>query len=105
MNSPNNHPVFLGSAIKGSRMRWLAHALIFALLCWSCAAALPSPQTPALPIQAFIDQVLDPLAGQIADEWVEQSKTEYAVNLQLQCQSRVPALLAVQRPEVVLVEC
>lgn len=59
-------------------MRWLAHALISALLCVSCAAALPSPPTPALPMEAFIDQVLDPLAGQIVDEWAEESKAEFA---------------------------
>jgi len=28
----------------------------------------------------FIDQVLDPLASQIVDEWAEQSKAEYATN-------------------------
>ena len=61
-------------------MRSLAHPLIFALLCVSCAAALPSPPTPTLPMEAFIDQVLDPLAGQIVDEWAEQSKAEYAAN-------------------------
>ena len=61
-------------------MRWLAHSLIFALLCVSCASALPSPSTPALPMDAFIDQVLDPLASQIVNELAEQSKAEYAAN-------------------------
>jgi hypothetical protein len=31
-------------------------------------------------MEAFVDQVLDPLAGQIADEWAEESKAEYAAN-------------------------
>lgn len=31
-------------------------------------------------MEEFIDQVLDPLAGQIADEWAEESKAEYAAN-------------------------
>jgi hypothetical protein len=28
----------------------------------------------------FIDQMLDPLATQIVDEWAEESKVEYAIN-------------------------
>lgn len=59
-------------------MRALAHSLIFLLFCVSCAAVPTSPPTPALPMGEFIDQVLDPLAAQIVDEWAEQSKAEYA---------------------------
>ena len=61
-------------------MRWLAHSLILVFFCASCATAATSPPTPALPMGEFIDQVLDPLAGQIADEWAEQSKADYAAN-------------------------
>src|SRR2546423_12967940 len=59
-------------------MRWLVHSLIFILFCASCAAAPTASSTPALPMQEFIDQVLDPLATQIVDEWAEESKTDYA---------------------------
>lgn len=59
-------------------MRALAHSLIFLLFCASCAAAPTSPTTPALPREEFINQVLDPLAGQFVDEWAEASKAEYA---------------------------
>ena len=59
-------------------MRRLAYSLIFVLLGTSCAAAATSSSTPALPMQEFIDQVLDPLAVQIVDEWAEESKAEYA---------------------------
>ena len=61
-------------------MRWLAHSLMLVFFCASCATAATSPATPALPIEAFIDHVLEPLAGQIADEWAEESKAEYAAN-------------------------
>ncbi len=59
-------------------MRWLAYSLIFILLGASCAAAPTSPSSPALPMEEFINQVLDPLAAQIVDEWAEESKTEFA---------------------------
>jgi hypothetical protein len=59
-------------------MRWLAYSLIFVLLGASCAAATTAPSTPALPMEEFINQVLDPLAGQFVDEWAEESKAEYA---------------------------
>ncbi|HSQ51916.1 MAG TPA: hypothetical protein VLL94_11690 [Nitrospiraceae bacterium] len=59
-------------------MRALAHSLIFLLFWASCAAVPTSSPTPALPMGEFIDQVLDPLAAQIVDEWAEQSKAEYA---------------------------
>ncbi len=61
-------------------MRWLAHPLIFVFLCASCATAATSPAIPALPMGEFIDQVLDPLAGQIVDEWAEESKAAYAAD-------------------------
>ena len=64
----------------GLRMRWLAHSLIFVFLCASCAVASTTSEAPALPMGEFIDQVLDPLAGQIVDEWAEQSKADYAAN-------------------------
>jgi hypothetical protein len=59
-------------------MRWPAYSLIFVLLGASCATAPTSPSAPALPREEFINQVLDPLAAQIVDEWVESSKAEYA---------------------------
>ncbi len=59
-------------------MRALAHSLVFVLVCASCATAPTSPSAPALPREEFINQVLDPLAGQFVDEWAESSKAEYA---------------------------
>ena len=59
-------------------MRWLAYPLIFGLLGASCATTPTSPSAPALPMEEFINQVLDPLATQIVDEWFEESKAEYA---------------------------
>ena len=59
-------------------MRWLAYSLIFVLLGASCATAPTFPSAPALPREEFINQVLDPLAGQFVDEWAEASKAEYA---------------------------
>jgi len=59
-------------------MRWLAYPLIFVLLGASCATAPTSPSAPALPMEEFINQVLDPLATQIVDEWFEEGKAEYA---------------------------
>ena len=61
-------------------MRALAHSLIFLLFYASCAAVPTSPPTPTLPMGEFINQVLDPLAAQIVDEWAEQSKAEYAAS-------------------------
>lgn len=58
--------------------RLLRYSLIFFFLGASCAAAPICSPTPALPMEEFIAQVLDPLAGQIVDEWAEESKTEYA---------------------------
>jgi len=59
-------------------MRWLAYSLMFVLLGASYAAATTAPSTPALPMEEFIDHVLDPLATQIVDQWAEESKAEYA---------------------------
>jgi len=61
-------------------MRALAHSLILVLVCASCAAVPTSPPTPALPMEEFVGQVLDPLAAHFVDEWAEQSKAEYAAN-------------------------
>src|SRR5688572_27522113 len=61
-------------------MSFLRYFLILVLLCASCAAPPTAHSTPALPVEEFIAQVLDPLAGQIADEWAEESKAEYAAN-------------------------
>jgi hypothetical protein len=61
-------------------MPFLRHSLIVMLLCASCATPPTAHSTPALPMEEFIAQVLDPLAGQIADEWAEESKAEYAAN-------------------------
>lgn len=91
MNSPTNQTHSGDTAIEldrtvdrinidtiGSLMRWLAYSLIFVLLGASCATAPTSPSAPALPREEFINQVLDPLAGQFVDEWAESSKAEYA---------------------------
>jgi len=91
MNSPTDQTDSRASAIELDRtvhrinidriwflMRWLAYSLMFVLLGASYAAATTAPSTPALPMQEFIDQVLDPLATQIVDEWAEESKAEYA---------------------------
>jgi hypothetical protein len=59
-------------------MRWLAYSLIFVLLGASCAAVPTSATAPALPREEFINQVLDPLAGQFVDEWAEENKAEFA---------------------------
>ena len=61
-------------------MLFLRYSLVLVLLCASCATPPTAHSTPALPMEEFIAQVLDPLAGQIADEWAEESKAEYAAN-------------------------
>lgn len=93
MNSPTNQTDLRGSGIEldrtvdrinshriGFLMRWLAYSLIFVLLGASCAAVPTSATAPALPREEFINQVLDPLAGEFVDEWAEASKAEYAAN-------------------------
>jgi len=55
-------------------MRWLAHSSIGALIfCASCAVVPPSP---SLPIGEFVEQVLDPLSGKIADERIQHAQAE-----------------------------
>ena len=57
-------------------MRWLAQFSIFGLFCASCAIAPALPPAPALPFGEFVGQVLDPLAGTLADERIEQAQVE-----------------------------
>jgi|CXWL01.1.fsa_nt_gi hypothetical protein len=57
-------------------MRWLAHFSIFALFCASCATAPILPTAPTLPFGEFVDQVLDPLSGKIADEHIQQAQAD-----------------------------
>ena len=57
-------------------MRWLAHSLVLVIFLASCATTPSTLPEPALPIGEFIDQVLDPLAGKIAAERIQQAQAE-----------------------------
>lgn len=57
-------------------MRWLVALSVLGLFCASCATAPSLPPAPALPFGEFVDQVLDPLAGTLADERIQQAQVE-----------------------------
>ena len=55
-------------------------------------------------MEEFLDQVLDPLATQLVDEWAEESKAEYAAKHPTSMQSSSAGSTGVWRQELVLVE-
>lgn len=54
-------------------MRWLA---LVPILFFSSSCSTFLSTSPSLPFVEFIDQVLDPLAGKLADERIEQAKAQ-----------------------------
>jgi hypothetical protein len=61
---------------ENTPMRWLAQVSVLGLFLVSCATAPSVSQSPTLPFGEFIDQVLDPLAGTIADERIQHAQAE-----------------------------
>jgi len=57
-------------------MHWLAKISVLGLFLVSCATIPPVSHSPALPFGEFVDQVLDPLAGTMADERIHRAQAE-----------------------------